>query len=98
MKSNGTSAGTFIWLRYKQNFVINLFVTGEVYCKPLCASSSTVAGMLTMVNPIDFGGHSSKVKVTMVIVDKYGVRGGCYALCSYILDVKAVRKLAYFYS
>ena len=30
--------------------------------------------MLTMVNPIDFGGHSSKVKVTMGIIDKYGVR------------------------
>ena len=28
-----------------------------------------------MVNPIDFGGHSSKVKVTMVIIDNYGVRG-----------------------
>ena len=31
--------------------------------------------MLTMVNSIDFGGHSSKVKVTMVIIDKCGVRG-----------------------
>ena len=29
---NGTSAGTFIWLHYKQNFVINVFVMGEVYC------------------------------------------------------------------
>ena len=28
-----------------------------------------------MVNPIDFGGHSSKVKVTMGIIDKFGVRG-----------------------
>ena len=28
-----------------------------------------------MVNPIDFGGHSSKVKVTMFIIDKCGVRG-----------------------
>ena len=31
--------------------------------------------MLTMVNPIDYGGHSSKVKVTIVINDKCGVRG-----------------------
>ena len=31
--------------------------------------------MLTMVNPIDFGGHRSKVKVRMVIIDKCGVRG-----------------------
>ena len=31
--------------------------------------------MLAMVNPIDFGGHSSKVKVTMGIIDKCGVRG-----------------------
>ena len=28
-----------------------------------------------MVNPIDFGGHSSNVKVTMGIIDKFGVRG-----------------------
>ena len=28
-----------------------------------------------MVNPIDFGGQSSKVKVTMGIIDKFGVRG-----------------------
>ena len=28
-----------------------------------------------MVTPIDFGGHSSKVKVTMGIIDKCGVRG-----------------------
>ena len=26
------------------------------------------------MNPIDFGGHSSKVKVTMGIIDKCGVR------------------------
>ena len=32
MEDNRTSAGTFIRLRYKQNFVINLFVIGEVYC------------------------------------------------------------------
>ena len=29
--------------------------------------------MLTMVNPIDFGGHSSKVEVMMGIIDKCGV-------------------------
>ena len=28
-----------------------------------------------MVNPIDFGGHSSNVKVTMGIIHKCGVRG-----------------------
>ena len=28
-----------------------------------------------MVNPIDFGGHSSKVKVMMGIIDKCGVHG-----------------------
>ena len=49
---------------------MNLILT-----KPLCASSSNLTGMLIMVNPIDFGGHSSKVKVTMVIIDKCGVRG-----------------------
>ena len=46
-----------------------------IQTKPLCASSSDLADTLTMVNPIDFGGHSSKVKVTMVIIDKCGVRG-----------------------
>ena len=40
---------------------------------PLCASSSNLSDMLIMINPIDFGGHSSKVKVTMVIIDKCGV-------------------------
>ena len=29
----------------------------------------------TKPNPIDFGGHSSKVKVAMGIIDKCGVRG-----------------------
>ena len=43
--------------------------------KPLCSSRSNLADMLTMVNPFDFGGHSSKVKVTMVITDKCRVRG-----------------------
>ena len=47
----------------------------RIQTKPLYASSSNLAGMLTMVNPIDFGGHSSKVKVMMVIIDKCGVRG-----------------------
>ena len=46
-----------------------------IQTKSLCASSSNLADMLTMVNPIDFGSHSSKVKVTMVIIDKCGVRG-----------------------
>ena len=46
-----------------------------IQTKLLCDSSSNLAGMLTMVNPIDFEGHSSKVKVKMVIIDKCGVRG-----------------------
>ena len=46
-----------------------------IQTKPLCASSSNLADMLTMVNPIDFGGHRSKVKVRMVIIDKCGMRG-----------------------
>ena len=28
-----------------------------------------------MLNPIDFGGHSSNVKVMMGIFNKFGVRG-----------------------
>ena len=46
-----------------------------IQTKLLCASSSNLAGMLTIVNPIDFGDHSSKVKVTKIIIDKSGVRG-----------------------
>ena len=46
-----------------------------IQTKRLCASSSNMADMLTMVNPIDFGDHSSQVKVTMGIIDKYGVHG-----------------------
>ena len=42
--------------------------------------------MLTMVNPIDFGGQSSKVKVTMVIIDKCGVRGDA-TLCVVIFNI-----------
>ena len=56
--------------------------------KPLCASSSNLADMLTMVNTIYFGGHSSNVKVTMVIIDKCGVRGDatlCVVIFSYTL-------------
>ena len=45
-----------------------------IQTKPLCASLSNLADMLTMINPIDFGGHSSKVKVMMGIIDKCGVR------------------------
>ena len=39
-----------------------------------------------MVNPIDFGGHSSNVKVTMEIIDKLGVRGDA-TLCVVIFIV-----------
>ena len=41
--------------------------------------------MFTMVNHIVFGGHSSKVKVTMGIINKCGVRG---ALRCYIFGFK----------
>ena len=47
----------------------------QIQTKPFCASSLNLAHMLTMINPIDFGGHSSKVNVTMGIIDKCGVRG-----------------------
>ena len=38
-----------------------------------------------MVNPFDFGGHSSKVNVTMGIIDKCGVRGDA-TLCVVIFS------------
>ena len=44
--------------------------------------------MLTMVNPIDFGVHISKVKVTMGIIDKCGVRGDatlCVVIFQYVI-------------
>ena len=39
-----------------------------------------------MVNHIDFGGHSSKTKVTMGIIDKCGVRGDA-TLCVVIFTI-----------
>ena len=50
-------------------------LVNTIQTKPLCLSISSLAEMLTMLNPIDFGGHSSKARVTMGIIDKYGVRG-----------------------
>ena len=47
----------------------------QIQIKPFRASSSNLADKLTMVNPIDFGGNSSKVKVMMGVIDKCGVRG-----------------------
>ena len=47
----------------------------QIQTKPFCASSLNLAHMLTMVNPIGFGGHSSKVNVMIGIIDKCGVRG-----------------------
>ena len=44
-----------------------------------------------MVNPIDFGGHSSNVKVTMGIIDKFGVRGDatlCVVIFVYYIENK----------
>ena len=49
----------------------------------LGTSSSNLADMLTIVNPIDFGGHSSEVKVMIGIIDKCGMRGNA-TLCDYI--------------
>ena len=40
-----------------------------------------------MVNPIDFGGHSSNVKVTMGIIDKFGVRGDATLCVVIFFDV-----------
>ena len=56
----------------------------QIQIKPFHASSSNLADMLTMVNPNDFGGHNSKVKVMMGLIDKYGV-GGDAMLCVVIL-------------
>ena len=39
-----------------------------------------------MVTPIDFGGHSSKLKATMGIIDKCGVRGDA-TLCVVIFHI-----------
>ena len=57
-----------------------------IQTKPLCASSSNLVAMLTMVNPTYFGGHSSKVKVTLVIIDKCEVRGDA-TLCVVIFNL-----------
>ena len=50
-------------------------LANTIETKPVCISSSNLAEMLTTVDPIDFGSQGSKVKVTMVIIDKCGVRG-----------------------
>ena len=50
----------------------------------LCASSLNLTGISTMVrgmNSIDLGGYRSKVKVTMGIIDKCGVRGDATLCC-----------------
>ena len=54
--------------------------------KPMCASSSNLADMLTTVNRVDFLGHSSKVKVTVAIIDKCGMRGDA-TLCVVIFQI-----------
>ena len=56
-----------------------------IQTKPLCASLSNLADMLTMVNPFHFGGRSSKVKVKMSIIDTCGVRGDA-TLCVVIFS------------
>ena len=47
---------------------------GLIQTKLFGAFSSNLANMLTIVNLIDFGDHSSKVKVMMGIIDKCWVR------------------------
>ena len=62
----------------------------KIQTKPFCASSLNLADMLTMVNPIDFGGHSSKVKVTRGIIDECGVRGDatlCVVIFTYGFEI-----------
>ena len=59
--------------------------------KVFCASSSNLADMLTMVKHIDFGGHSSKVKARMGIIDKCWVRRDatlCVVIFSIVLGIK----------
>ena len=64
-----------------------LIITIET--KPLCISSSNFSEMLTIANPINFGDHSSKVKVTIVIIDKCGVCGDA-TLCVVIFIMTTV--------
>ena len=59
----------------------------QIQTKPFCVSSLNLAHMLTMVNPIDFGGHSSNV--TMGIIDKCGVRGDA-TLCVVIFRYRSM--------
>ena len=59
--------------------------------KLMCASSSNLADMLTMVNRIDFWGHSLKVKVTVGIIDKCGVHGDA-TLCVVIFIFGSISK------
>ena len=47
--------------------------TNQIKTKPLCASASNLVDMLTTVNPIDFGGHSSKMKVSLTNVGCAGM-------------------------
>ena len=60
----------------------------HIKTKPFCASSLNLAHMLTMINPIDFGGHSSQVNVTMGIIDKCGVHGDA-TLCVVIFGLNS---------
>ena len=46
-----------------------------IQTSPLCVLIKLGRHVNHMVTPIDFGGHSSKMKVTMGIIDKCGVRG-----------------------
>ena len=62
-----------------------------ISCEPntdwtLCPSSSNLTDILEVMM-IDFGGHSSNVKVTMGIIDKFGVRADatlCVAIFLYV--------------
>ena len=66
-------------------------LVNTIETKWLCASSSNLADMLTMVNSIDFGGHMSDVKATMGFIYKCGVRGDA-TLCVFIFIFGSIPK------
>ena len=62
-------------------------LVNTIKTKPLCASSSKLGKHVNhgeRMNSIDFGGHRSKLKVRMGIIDKCRVRGNA-TLCVVIL-------------
>ena len=72
--------------RSRSQWTVWKYAVNQIQTKPFCASSLNLAHMLTMVNPFDFGGHSSKVNVTKGIIDKCWVRGDA-TLCVVIFVI-----------